>query len=140
MTKEVIVTLRGIHDTEQEQGESIETVSSGIYSYNEGTHEIQYEEIDEEDQQITRVTLRVDEDSVEMSKEGQLNTQMLFRKNEKTTSCYQTPYGDLMMGIDTGSIEVENTEEALEIKMSYELDMNNQAFAKCAMHITVNAK
>lgn len=140
MTKEVIVTLRGVHNTEQEQGEPIETVSGGTYSYNDGIHEIQYEEIDEEDQQITKVTLRVDQDSVSMVKEGQLNTQMLFRQNQKTTSCYQTPYGDLVMGIDTECIEVQNTEECLEINMAYELDMNNHSFAKCAMYIKVIEK
>ncbi len=140
MTKEVIVSLQGLQNVEQEKGEPIETISSGTYVCEDGRHLVQYEEVDEEDQEITNVTLVFEENHVEIIKQGMSNVQMVFDTMQKTTSCYKTPYGDLMVGIDTTDIFIKEVEDVIDVVLKYTLDMNYNHVADCKVAIKIAAK
>ena len=140
MTKEVIVSLQGLQNVEQEEGEPIETISSGTYAWEEGRHLVQYEEVDEEDQEITNVTLVFEENHVEIIKQGMSNVQMVFDTMQKTTSCYKTPYGDLMVGIDTTDISIKEVDDVIDVVLKYTLDMNYNHVADCKVAIKIAAK
>ena len=124
MTKEVLVSLKGLHAMQGENGEPVELISHGTYEEQNGFHMVQYEEVDEEDQEITRVTVIFSKEHVEIIKQGQNNAQMVFEENIKTTNNYETPYGELIVGIDTTLIEVKETEEEITILLGYGMDMN----------------
>lgn len=140
MTKEVIVSLQGLQNMEQEEGEPVELISSGTYIFENGKHLIQYEEVDEEDQEITNVTLLLEEDHVEIIKQGMSNVQMVFDSSRKTTSCYKTPYGDLMVGINTTDISMKELEDIINVELKYALDMNYNHVADCKVMIKIASK
>lgn len=140
MTKEVIVSLQGLQSMEQEEGEPVELISSGTYIFENGKHLIQYEEVDEEDQEITNVTLLLEEDHVEIIKQGMSNVQMVFDSSRKTTSCYKTPYGDLMVGINTTDISMKELEDIINVELKYALDMNYNHVADCKVMIKIASK
>ena len=48
---------------------------------------------------------------------------------------YVTPFGNIMIALDTDKIVVEETEEELKIHIDYGLEANYQYIADC--HITV---
>lgn len=140
MTDEVIVSIKGLQMAGGEQNESVELISSGIHKQEKDRRFIQYEEVDEENQEITNVTIIMAPGHIEILKQGQNNVHMVFEENQKTTSCYQTPYGELMMGIDTTGIRVLEEEDALGIVLEYGLDMNYNHIADCKITIKVLAK
>lgn len=140
MTKEVIVSLQGLQNMEQEEGEPVELISSGTYIFENGKHLIQYEEVDEEDQEITNVTLLLEKDHVEIIKQGMSNVQMVFDSSRKTTSCYKTPYGDLMVGINTTDISMKELEDIINVELKYALDMNYNHVADCKVMIKIASK
>ena len=140
MTKEVIVSLQGLQNMEQEEGEPVELISSGTYIFENGKHLIQYEEVDEEDQEITNVTLLLEEDHVEIIKQGMSNVQMVFDSSRKTTSCYKTPYGDLMVGINTTDISMKELEDIINVELKNALDMNYNHVADCKVMIKIASK
>ncbi len=140
MTKEVIVSLKGLQSMEEENGEPIELVSHGTYRYENGNHMIQYEEVDEEEQKITKVSVVANETHVEIVKRGLSNVEMVFHENQKTMSCYQTPYGDLAIGIDTTAIRVAEYGDQMEIVLDYGLDMNNSHVADCSIEMKIASK
>lgn len=140
MTKEVIVSLQGLQNMEQEEGEPVELISSGTYIFENGKHLIQYEEVDEEDQEITNVTLLLEKDHVEIIKQGMSNVQMVFDSSQKTTSCYKTPYGDLMVGINTTDISMKELEDIINVELKYALDMNYNHVADCKVMIKIASK
>lgn len=140
MTKEVIVSLQGLQNMEQEEGELVELISSGTYIFENGKHLIQYEEVDEEDQEITNVTLLLEKDHVEIIKQGMSNVQMVFDSSRKTTSCYKTPYGDLMVGINTTDISMKELEDIINVELKYALDMNYNHVADCKVMIKIASK
>lgn len=140
MTEEVIVGIKGLQNTAEEEAEPIELISYGTYRYEDGKHMVQYEEVDEEDQEITYVTVIANGEHVEILKQGMSNVQMLFEKDQKTTSCYQTPYGELMVGIDTTSIHLEQEPDCICVNLKYALDMNYNHIADCDIEITISSK
>ena len=140
MTDEVIVSIKGLQMAGGEQNESVELISSGIHRQEKDRRFIQYEEVDEDNQKITNVTIIMAPGHIEILKQGQNNVQMVFEENQKTTSCYKTPYGELMMGIDTTGIRVLEEEDALGIVLEYGLDMNYNHIADCKITIKVLAK
>lgn len=140
MNREILVAVSGLHQTAQENGEKIEMVSHGIYEFTDGQHKIQYEEIDEENQEITKVTMVFSEENVEILKQGQNNAQMLFQKNKKTSTSYQTPYGELIVGIDTTGILVDESESRILLSLNYALDMNYSHVAECNVDVKITSR
>ena len=99
-----------------------------------------YKEVDEENQEITDVTLIMYPSHIEILKQGQSNVHMVFEEKQKTTSCYKTPFGELIMGIDTTKIHVSEEEDKIMIVLEYGLDMNYNHIADCTITMKVLAK
>ena len=81
MTEKVIVSLKGLQRMDGEVGEPIELVSHGTYRYEDGKHLIQYEEVDEEEQKTTKVSVVATPSHVEIVKRGLSNVEMFFHEN-----------------------------------------------------------
>lgn len=140
MTEEVIISLKGLQSMGEETGEPIELVSHGTYQYEDGNHVIQYEEVDQEEQKITKVSVVANESHMEIVKQGLNNVEMIFHENQKTISCYQTPYGELAIGIDTTGIQVTEHGDSMEIALDYGLHMNNSHVADCSIEMKIASK
>lgn len=140
MTKEVLVSIKGLHAMDDGKGEPVELISHGTYEEQNEFHMVQYEEVDVEDQEITRVTVIFSKEHVEIIKQGMNNAQMVFEENMKTTSSYETPYGELVVGIDTTKIEINESEEEITISLCYGLDMNYNHVADCSVDLKITAK
>lgn len=140
MTDEVIVSIKGVQVANGEVSESVELISSGIHKMEQNTRIIQYEEVDEENQEITNITLFMFPSHIEILKQGQSNVHMVFEEKQKTTSCYKTPFGELIMGIDTTKISVSEKENKMDIVLEYGLDMNYNHIADCTITIKIVAK
>ncbi|MBQ3784761.1 MAG: DUF1934 domain-containing protein [Lachnospiraceae bacterium] len=140
MTKEVLVAIKGMQDMHGGDSDSVELVSHGVYSLSDGFHLVEYEEIDEEAQIITNVQIKANEEQVEIIRQGPANVNMVFVEQQKTTSCYKTPYGDLDIGINTNKINIMEAEEKIEMELSYVLDMNGKPVSENAVTIRIEAK
>ena len=55
-----------------------------------------------------------------------INAQMNFEKENKLVSVYETPYGQMEMGIYTTGICLDEQDDFLELKLEYLLEINNQ--------------
>ena len=50
---------------------------------------------------------------------------------------YNTPYGDLMLGITTHKIRIKEEEQLLELSLQYAIDMNYQHVSECELSVRV---
>ena len=133
MTKEVLVAIKGMQDMHGGDSDSVELVSHGVYSLSDGFHLV-------EAQIITNVQIKANEEQVEIIRQGPANVNMVFVEQQKTTSCYKTPYGDLDIGINTNKINIMEAEEKIEMELSYVLDMNGKPVSENAVTIRIEAK
>jgi len=138
MTKDVIVTICGLQNGPETDGEPIEMIVSGEYFYKNKKHYILYDEVMEGEAQVTKNRIKISDGKMELTKSGVVNVHMVFEENVKNITHYYTPYGSLMMGIDGKKVEIKETEHEMDIAVEYGMEMNQEFVADC--HIKINVK
>lgn len=134
MTKDVLITISGLQ-FEVDSENVLEIVSRGEYYFRNGKHFLIYEEISEEEQQVSKCVLKVSENVVELTKKGSTNVHLLFEKNKSNMTYYNTPFGELILGVATRDIDLFVSEDSLDLKLNYTLDMNYQHVSECELTV-----
>lgn len=140
MTKEVLISIKGLQFGEEDHEDELESITTGTYYYKNGSHYVLYEEATEGFDETSRNRLKFREHEMSLTKSGLVNVQMIFEENRKNMSSYHTPYGDIMIGIDTRTVEIEEKQEQINLKVDYALEVNYQHFADCKIEICIRPK
>ena len=140
MTKEVLVTIRGLQAGPDSDGEPIEMITTGEYFYKNNKHYILYEEVMEGETATNKNRIKIAPGYMELTKSGLVSVHMMFEENHKNVTHYTTPYGTLLMGIDAKKVEICETENEIDIDVNYALELNEEHAADCDIHITVRSK
>ena len=145
MTKDVLVSVSGMHmgilaDQEDEDDE-IEVVTPASYYCRNGKHYIIYDEVVEGMAGTIKNKIKITGDSVlEIMKSGLSNTHMVFEKNRKNLTYYRTPYGQMLVGVNTRNMEVRVADDEIDVQVKYELDVNHEPFADCSIKMNIVSK
>ena len=145
MTKDVLVSISGLHadvmQESEEENEAIEVVNPANYYFRNGKHYIVYDEPVEGMSGTIKNKLKItDDNTVEIMKSGISNAHMIFEKNKKNLSYYNTPYGNLLVGINATDVKVSETEDNIDIKVDYKLEVNYEHLAECTITMSVMSK
>ena len=139
MTKDVLIAIKGMQFEGAEDPEEIEVIQRGHYYERNGSHYLMYEEPVEGTTEIIRNRIKFRENEVQVAKKGAVNTTLTFTRNEKNMTNYATPFGNLVVGIDTRGIALDLQEDKMDIKVDYSLDINYEFLADCKISIAVTA-
>ena len=140
MTEEVLVRIKGLQVMAQEEEDEVEIITSGKYLKKGDRHYISYEEVVEGMEGTIRNMIKLDPERLEVTKKGITNVHMMFEKDKKNLSYYDTPYGNLLVGIMATSIDVKDSEEDLDIVVNYVLDINYEHMADCTINMNITSK
>ena len=141
MTKEVLLTLSGLQfDQREEDAGQVEMVTVGDYYKRNGKHYVGYEEITEGFSQPTKNRLKFSEHMLELSRNGLVNVHMVFQENRKNLTNYNTPFGQILIGIDTKKIQVNEKEDDIVVEVDYSLDVNYEFLSDCHIKIAICSK
>lgn len=141
MTKEVLLTLQGLQfDQREEESDKIETVTVGDYFKKNDRHYVVYEEITEGFEQPTKNRLKFSDHMVELTRNGLVNVHMVFQENKKNMSNYNTPFGQILVGIDTKRISIDEKEDNIVVDVDYALDINYEFLSDCHIKIDIRSK
>lgn len=142
MTKDVLLSIRGLQfaSKEEEDVEPVEVITAGDYYKKNGKHYIMYDEVMEGFDGNTRNVLKLTEDSLDITKKGVSNVHMVFEKNKKNVSYYNTPFGSLLIGIDAKSVDIAETEDDIDVKVKYNLEVNYEHLADCSISVHIKSK
>ena len=146
MTKDVLVSISGMHmgitEPQPEEGdEPIEVVTPASYYCRNGKHYIIYDEVMEGMAGTIRNKIKITGDaSVEIMKSGVSGTHMVFEKNKKNLTYYKTPYGQMLIGINTKNMKVSVSEDNIDVLVDYELDVNHEPLADCKIRMNITSK
>lgn len=142
MTKDVLISIAGLQ-YEMEGDEAIEMISAGEYYFRNHKHYVIYEELLEESESITstvKCSIKITNERIEVIKKGPAAVHMIFEIGQNHMTYYSTPFGDLMIGVTTKSIELHEKEHLIEAKLTYALDMNYQFVSDCNLVIKIMAR
>ena len=135
-----LITIHDYHDVQGEREKSELTTTAEIFGTADD-YSIIYQEQSEELQGCT-TTVRVrNATCVTVSREGAYNTELKMEKGKRNLCCYNTPVGQIMMGVFTSSIRSEYTENKKTVlDFSYSLDFNNELLSKNRIKINADYK
>ena len=140
MTKDVLITIKGLQAGPETDGEPIEMTVAGEYFYKNNKHYILYEELMEGETKPTKNRIKISSGHMELTKSGMVSVHMVFEENQKNITNYFTPYGALTMGIDAKKVEIEESEYEINIFAEYAMEMNYEFVADCNISINVKSK
>ena len=138
MTKDVLITIRGVHTLDHEDND-VEMIVRGDYYQKNGKHYILYEEILEGAEERVKNVIKISPSSTDIIKKGVTNSRMLFEKNKKNLSCYSTPVGNLVIGIQANHFYVEEQENSIKVNVDYSLDINYEHMSDCRICVDVQS-
>ncbi len=125
-------------EVEDDENEAIEVVTPATYYLKNGKHYIVYDEAVEGSSGMIRNRIKINGTGcVEIVKSGLSNSHMIFEKNKKNSTYYRTPYGQMLIGVNTRHLQVDFEEDKIDVRIEYELDVNHEPMADCKIRMNI---
>lgn len=146
MTKDVLVSISGKHidimndpvEGYEVGDDAVEVVTPANYYCRNGKHYIIYDEVLEGMAGTIKNKIKISgTDSLEIMKSGITSSHMVFERNKKNLTYYKTPYGQMLVGVNTKNMEINVEEEKIGVKVDYELDVNHEPMADCKINLNI---
>ena len=152
MTGDVMIAITGLQ-FDSEGDEPVEVVSAGKYYKKGEKHFILYDEYMTENSfgygesmpgntitaDLTKNTVILADGIVEIIKSGASNVHMVFEKEKKNVTSYNTPFGELIISTHTSKVDLQETEDEIIAELTYGLDMNYSYISDCHIVIKVTS-
>lgn len=140
MNRSVILTISGLHSGEETGDGSVETAYEAEYFKRNGTHYLLYEETEEGFSQISKNRIKFRDNMLELTRQGLLNTHMIFEEGKKHMTAYQTPYGQMLLGIETKKVLIEEQEKVIRVEAEYMLEADGAYLSDSNIVINIKEK
>ena len=140
MTKDVILTISGLHDTDGESDAPIETMTPAQYYMKNGKHYIVYDEILDGLEGSLKSTIKFTEKQVELIRNGAASARMLFQPGQEHMVIYQTPMGPLSISLYTEDMEISVEEEKISLRIDYSLKTEDVVVSESTVSISICPK
>ena len=138
MNKEVIINISGLQlDAGTE--EPIELMTTGDYYLKNGKHYVIYDELTD-DSQVVKNRLKISPKVVEVTKKGASSSRMVFERGKENLTYYDTPFGSLLLGINTSKIDLEEKEDSMALHIDYGLSINSDHVSDCSIDVSIASK
>lgn len=141
MEKEVLIALKGLQFAMDEEGaQALETITPAEYYKKNDSHYVIYDEVTEGFQDTTKNIIKFKGSQMEVTKKGLVNVHMIFEENKKNMTSYATPFGNILIGIDTDKINIEEDRNQINVNVSYSLEANNEHMADCRIEMNIRPR
>lgn len=135
--KDVIISIVGTQTYDEDDKDTIELVTDGKYSQKNGETNLTYMESELTGLAGTKTTFTINPNAVVLSREGTLNTRMIFEVGKKHYFLYDTPYGAATMGVNTSHIRHRLGENGGDMEIEYVVDLDHTVIGKNTFKINV---
>lgn len=105
--------------TDGESQDKTEVVYPGKVYEKDGCFYVFYEEVDGDDGQVTKASLRLRPHYVDIRKNGGTEARMVFIPGESTESEYRTSYGTIFLRVDTRRADVFRERDQIKVELDY---------------------
>lgn len=126
--------------TDGESMEPVETVSAGDYYYRNGSHYLLFDETTEGFDEATHTMMKFNDSRLLVHKRGLINVEMIFEKEKKTSSFYDTPMGRLEIGLAATNFVLKESMEQIDYQVDYALSIGGEFIADCQVKMRVQPR
>lgn len=140
MDNNYIITVVGKQIIDGES-DKIEVITEGDILMEDEKITITYPEYPEDDpSQKTDTTVILDNGVLSIERTGEMSSHLILEQGVRHECLYQTPMGQMFIGIFTDSIHADIGESGGEITAAYQLDFNRVVVSYNEFYISVKEK
>lgn len=121
MDKKVLISVKTVQYIDG-QPEEIELITEGKYFRDEDRFVAEYEESEISGMEGTKTTLRIEDDSVTIMRDGTTNSNLMFKMGHDHLSLYSTPYGALEVTIKPKKVDINMDDRGGNVKLEYKME------------------
>lgn len=99
-----------------------------------------YREGDDSGLGDTKTILRLEPEQVTLTRLGEVNSRMIFRKGTPHTSPYETPFGTIPLTVRTHRLETALEEDGGAIEIDYQIELGGGAAGVNRLRLHVRKK
>lgn len=140
MKQTVVLFIQGRQRYENQEPEIIELTTEGTMEYRSGGWDISYQESALTGLEGVTTTFRVEPGKVILTREGALNSQMVFEEGVDHDSLYQMPFGALLLTVRATSVFFDIVPDGGTIDLSYNINIENNEAGVIDYHLDIRAK
>ncbi len=137
MKKKVLLTLLGRQHYGGQEPETIELTTQGTMEFTRNGWEVSYEESDLTGLLGVTTTFRLTSDTVVLSRQGKLSSQMVFKQGQTHESLYQMEFGALMIAVTARRVFFDLTPEGGCIDLVYDIVIENTEAGEVDYHLDI---
>ena len=137
MEKDVVISIKGIQKYEGQDSDTIELVTEGRLTRDEGVYTLSYQESELTGLEGTLTTIQVEGEQVTLMRVGEVNSQMVFQEGRRHLSMYNTPYGAMAIGVNTRHLLAELTDQGGDIEIDYAIEVDHAIAGRNIFQIKV---
>lgn len=137
MTKDVMISIRGLQEYEGQDANDIELVTTGTLTVTDDGYHLSYEETALTGMEGTVTNFQIGPSQVVLTRTGTICSEMVFELGRRHLSLYATPYGTLEVGVAARSVRSTIGETGGELEIDYAIDIDHALAGENTFHIQV---
>lgn len=138
MNKDVLVSFTSIQ-YDAGAANRTELDVQGLYYKKNNKHYLLYDEFMEGFKEPVKTKVIFAENVIEIVRSGPINVRMTFEEDKKNVANYLTPYGNIMLDINTKKISISETPDNIVISVDYTLEADNEKISDAGITIRIKS-
>jgi len=137
--KKVMISIKGLPVFSASDDDAFELMTDGEYLQKDGISTFSYVESTLTGQDGMLTTFDVEKDRVTLRRGDGMSGDMIFSENQKHHFLYDTPFGSVMLGIDTHSITNEMSDDGGNLEIRYDIEVDNVSVSQNLFKINIKS-
>ena len=138
MKKEIILFVKGEQCYEGVEPEVTELITEGTMTIDDGGAIIlEYQESEITGMEGTSTRFTVNQDEVELTRTGMVESRILFQRGRRNSSLYETPWGTMMVDVSTTQLAHRLNERGGVMEIGFTIAVNHQVTGENRFKIRV---
>ncbi|MDD6262251.1 MAG: DUF1934 domain-containing protein [Clostridiales bacterium] len=133
----VLLTVRSVQTSAEGEKETVEFVTDGTMRRCGSGWVIRYEESELTGLEGVWTTVTAEDGKITVDRSGSFESHMIFEKNQKHLSLYETPVGVLSIGTIALGMEHSIDDGGGKIAIEYRLEIENAFASRSSIELTV---
>ena len=137
--KRVLISIKGSPVLAESDDDAFELTTDGEYSRKDGLSTFSYIESTLTGLDYLLTTFDVENDRVILKRSDGVSGDMIFSEKQKHHFLCDTPFGSIMMGIDTHSIKKNMYDDGGSIEIRYDIEVDNISVSQNLFKIDIKS-
>lgn len=136
LEKDVKIIIKGIQSDLMDD-EKIEMITMGKYYEKNGKTYIVYQDVELNEEQSTKTTVKISDRQVSILRYGTASTHLIFEEGTEHITPYETPFGMVEVLSKTREIDLVREPNRLYLNIVYYLEINQMSMGNNTFSIEV---